>query len=709
MQRTRVDYQHPGRTSGSPRVAWVENVVAELPSTVADEEPGTFVLMSHYDSVWQGPGAGDAASGVAAQLAGAREAVAQPNRRNRLLIVITDGEEMGLFGAQGFFRQHPLADEVDLVVNFEARGNAGPPQMFQTSGGNSGLIEMLGEVLPHPLANSISFEVYKRMPNDTDMTISLGEGIPGINFAFIGGFPAYHAATDNPANLSPRSLAQQAGNAVALTRHLINADLSRARASEDKTYFNLSSRVFVQYPLLMVWLLAGLATAAVLVGLRLALTRRLLSGRSIAVALSVLLALLLNVSNLFESLSDVWFGGGWRDLAFWRNFHLYELNFLGAALITTGGTLWLGRRLGYAVPWLWVGAFLAVQLGLGFTAGGLIPVAITVLAALALLYPARRGLPTLAWLALSAILWAVLGLAALLTLPHASYPAALLALPCGLLLMSARSAEGGDRISAWLALTWIPALLLMPAMIFAVYEGLGTFMPQIPLALLVLLLTAALVPLAPVRSPLSSALLAAGLAVLITAQLQFRFSETQPRPSELYALTNAASGVSWWASRDPSPPGFAESVMAAAEQRPLAELLPGRRSQWWRGTQVNGLEASGPTFAPVETSDDRDSLTLSASASAARAAVYFDPPEALAGLRVDGQAVTGANTTNLRLYAMPAGTTVEIVRQPGSELTVHWQTARPGLPAGAPERPDDSMPTPGTWSDTRIWYGKAGF
>ncbi|MEM7705151.1 MAG: M28 family peptidase [Pseudomonadota bacterium] len=709
VQRTRVDYLHPSRTSASPRVAWVENVVAELPSTTPDEESGTFLLMSHYDSVWQGPGAGDAASGVAAQLAGAREAASQPNRRNRLLVVITDGEEMGLFGAQGFFRQHPLAAEVDLVVNFEARGNAGPPQMFQTSSGNSGLIEMLGDVLGSPLANSISFEVYKRMPNDTDMTISLGEGIPGINFAFIDGYPNYHAATDNSTNLSPRSLAQQAGNAVALTRHLINADLALARTDNDKTYFNLSSWVFVQYSLLTVWLLAGLATAAVLVGLRLVLARRLLSGRSLAVALAALLAVLMNVSNLFESLSDLWFAGGWRDADFWRNFHLYELNFLGAALLTIGGTLWLGRRLSYSVPWVWVGAFLAVQLGIGFFADRLVPVAITVLATLALLYPARRGLPTLAWLALSAMLWTVLGIVALLTLPHASYPAALLALPGGLLLMSARSAEGGDRLNAWLALAWIPALLLMPAMVHAVYLGLGIFLPQLPLALLVLLLAATLLPIAPARSPLSSALLAAGVAVLVTAQFQFRFSATQPRPSELFALTDVATGTSWWGSRDPDPPDFVGAPMAKAEQLPLAELVPNSRGSWWRGAEISGIDAFGPAFTQTTEAGAGAALTLTASETAARAALYFDPPEALAVLHVDGRAVSGTKPTNLRLYGVPAGATIDIERQPGSELTVHWQMAKPGLPNVAPPRPSDNMPTPGTWSDTRIWSGKATF
>ncbi len=191
LQRTSIDYDHP-RRGADARVAWVENVIARVPGRGA---PGVLAVMSHYDSVAYGPGAGDAAAGVAAVQEAARALASGPPPRHDVAFVLTDGEEVGLFGAQAFFREHPLAAKVALVVNFEARGSAGPAFMFETSEGNAGLVAAYAAASPAPLASSLSYEIYRRMPNDTDLTIAKAAAKRALNFAFIDGWRSPRSPT----------------------------------------------------------------------------------------------------------------------------------------------------------------------------------------------------------------------------------------------------------------------------------------------------------------------------------------------------------------------------------------------------------------------------------------------------------------------------------------------------------------------------------
>ena len=136
-------------------------------------QPGkkTLLLSAHYDSVPRGPGAGDDASGVAAILESLRALKAGPPPERDVIILINEGEEVGLFGADGLLQEHPWAKDVGVVLNFDARGNSGPSYMFETSEGNGWLIEQLARALPHPMATSMTVDVYRLMPNDTDLTI----------------------------------------------------------------------------------------------------------------------------------------------------------------------------------------------------------------------------------------------------------------------------------------------------------------------------------------------------------------------------------------------------------------------------------------------------------------------------------------------------------------------------------------------------------
>jgi hypothetical protein len=208
-------------------VALVHNVMARV---AGRDHAHALMLAAHYDSVAAGPGAGDDGAGVAAELEIARIVSAGPPLGRDLIFLFTDGEELGLFGAEGFCAQHPWAKDVAVAVNLEGRGTCGPSEMFETSDDNAAWIEIFARAVAHPSATSLAYEVYKRMPNDTDMTVFKRAGMAGLNFAFIGGVRRYHTPLDDLAHLATASLQHHGDNALSLVRALSEAEMPLARA-----------------------------------------------------------------------------------------------------------------------------------------------------------------------------------------------------------------------------------------------------------------------------------------------------------------------------------------------------------------------------------------------------------------------------------------------------------------------------------------------
>jgi hypothetical protein len=221
------------------------NLLCVIPGTLGGSNSIAFVC--HYDSVRNGPGASDDAAGIATLLEMARALRAGPPLPNNILLLFTDGEEAGLKGAQAFVDSSPLLQGIRVALNFEARGVSGPVFMFETSEGNGRLIELLAEAMPAPRASSLMYEVYRHMPNDTDLTVFKKAGVPGLNFGFIGEAQFYHTASDDPAHLSKQSLQHEGSYALSLARKLGGADLTDLRAG-DAVYFDLFGTVLVRYP-----------------------------------------------------------------------------------------------------------------------------------------------------------------------------------------------------------------------------------------------------------------------------------------------------------------------------------------------------------------------------------------------------------------------------------------------------------------------------
>ncbi|HTO41482.1 MAG TPA: M20/M25/M40 family metallo-hydrolase [Rhizomicrobium sp.] len=213
----------------------VTNIVAE----VKPGEGKAIVLLAHYDSVPAGPGAADDGSGVATVLETARALKARglPGK-HPILAVLTDGEEYGLLGAAAFVHDPALKARVGAVVNVEARGNRGPSLLFQTSPGNAPLIDAYAKGVERYNASSLFAEIYKRMPNDTDLTVFIRNGFPSLNFAFSGNVAHYHTPLDVRANLSRATLQQQGDNMLGSVVALGEKSLQSLKGS-DEMYLSL--------------------------------------------------------------------------------------------------------------------------------------------------------------------------------------------------------------------------------------------------------------------------------------------------------------------------------------------------------------------------------------------------------------------------------------------------------------------------------------
>jgi hypothetical protein len=83
--------------------------------------------------------------------------------------------------------------------------------LIETNKGNASMIENFARAdPPYPVATSLSYSIYKLLPNDTDLTVFREVGdIEGFNFAFIDDHFDYHTAIDNYERLDRTTLEHQ--------------------------------------------------------------------------------------------------------------------------------------------------------------------------------------------------------------------------------------------------------------------------------------------------------------------------------------------------------------------------------------------------------------------------------------------------------------------------------------------------------------------
>ncbi|HLU49257.1 MAG TPA: M28 family peptidase [Planctomycetota bacterium] len=224
----------------------LRNIVARLRGSAST---GTILLAAHHDSVPVGPGAADDGAAVGAMLEVARALSLREPLRNDIVFLVTDGEEKGLLGAIALAEEAPdWIGDVKAVLNFEARGTSGASLLFETSRKAGWLVRRFAKAAPTPLGSSLGYEVYRRMPNDTDFTVFRHLDLEGLNFAMVGGASRYHTPLDSPEHLDPRSVEHHGEHMLSLATDLGALDLRAAPTDEGSlVFFNATRRWLVVY------------------------------------------------------------------------------------------------------------------------------------------------------------------------------------------------------------------------------------------------------------------------------------------------------------------------------------------------------------------------------------------------------------------------------------------------------------------------------
>jgi hypothetical protein len=513
----------------------VENLIARVKGT---SDSKAVMLVAHYDSVPTGPGASDDGSAVAALLETARALKAGPPLKNDVLLLFTDGEEAGLLGASAFV-EHPWASQVALALNFEARGSGGPVLMFETSRDNFYLIKTLAQSVPHPRTNSLFYEIYRRLPNDTDYTLFKQAGMPGLNFAFIDPSTNYHTQLDSIAHIDERSLQHQGSYALALAQAFGNAQLSAGRGNA--VYFDLAGAFLVYYP--VTWVLPVAVLLLVMFGV--VVIFGIKKGKLTIGGIGLgALASLLAIAGSWLLVTLIWLVV--------RTVHKqYDL--------MPSGDTYNSR--------LYLFAFVALTLALT--------------SAIYVLASKRVSFQNL-W-AGALIWWLVLLVLTALTLPGASY---LFTWPfCfSLLALAVTFVVKGDALrsvkaQAGVLLGAVTGVILFGPLIYVLFIGLTVRMSAAVMVMLALVLTL-FIPqndLMRVRRPwvLPVGLLIVSAGFLLAGSLTSGFSNSRPLQDHLLYGSNAATQQAVWISSNARPDTWTSQFFSQGMKRSsLPDLFP---------------------------------------------------------------------------------------------------------------------------------------
>ncbi|OCF91145.1 M20/M25/M40 family metallo-hydrolase [Nocardia brasiliensis] len=238
----------------------VANIIARLPGT---NSTGTVFLTAHYDSVASGPGANDDGVGVAAILETVRALrAAGTTVRNDVVVLLTDGEEPGLLGAEAFVAAGMDGRKTGVVVNHEARGAGGPVLMWRVTHPDGALVRAVANAAPHPNTDSLTTTLAgAQTSSNTDYASFEPGGLRVLDWAYAGRSAYYHNRFDDPAHVDPATVQQMGDNSLALVRELGDDDLTAAD-DVDRSYFQLPFGVLIVLP---IWVMFVLAVATIVV------------------------------------------------------------------------------------------------------------------------------------------------------------------------------------------------------------------------------------------------------------------------------------------------------------------------------------------------------------------------------------------------------------------------------------------------------------
>jgi len=679
-----------------------ETLVGVLPGR--DRNLPALALMAHYDSVPGAPGAADDAAGVAAALETVRAIRAQGAPARDVAVILTDGEEMGLLGARGFFAGDALVRRLGLVLNLEARGSGGRVQMFETGHDNGAAIALFRHTATRPSAGSLFGEVYARLPNDTDFTLARRAGIAGFNYAFTSHEFDYHSPTDTPDNLAPGSLQNLGDQALAAARALAFAPSLPPRRP-DAVYGVLFGDVVLAYPPAWGW--APLVLSAVLIALALVRARRrdaltwpeAARGAGWALYALAAVAAVLHLAGVAAAHGPL---GAERLLAVAGRWEAAQLLLAAGVFMFVTAEAARGRRL--------QAALLALAAGLGSCAiaRGLDPVGLGEGIAAALLALAVGGQPADRPGAWAGVLLLGLVAASLVQVaaPQAAY---VLAWPLVLGALAAAATDlAADRRRERLA-----ALLLFAAIGLgwaAVHAHLIVVVTSLPELLALPLLMSALTvwPLAqpaagaPPERLTGRALLIAGALAVAVIGLARPWDARHPQPTFVAYQLDQDAGRAWRIGDADRRSAWSDAVLRADGGR-IAEL---RHWAWDRpmdAASAKIVPAPAPRVTLAAAGAGLIRVTIAPPPGAGTLTLQLSP-DTPARLLAVGAAGTDAplapgRWTQLRWTAPPAGGLALLLRPGGSgRLQLRYAMAFDAWPADlAPPPP----PPPGTLATGR--------
>lgn len=664
-----------GRSSYS--AASVQNIIGRIKG--ADSRQ-TVMLACHYDSAELSPGASDDGASVAALLEVIRALKAGPQLKNDVLFLFTDGEELGMLGAKVFMDEHANAKDVAVALNFEARGVGGPSIMFETSDGNEWLIKDFAKATQRPVANSLTYELYRLLPNDTDMTFFKNGGLRGLNFAFIEGLQYYHTARDGYQNIDQGSLQHQGEFALDLARHFGNVGAWPSRGG-NTIYFDLFSFILVSYSERWVLPLMTLALALFVGLVILGLKRRRLTIRGIIFGA---VGLLLNVIVVAALVGFTWKAAqGVSSNPMSGDYHsgLYAIGFL-LLTVAVGGSLLIWFRKKTRVENLMVGA--------------------------------------LCW-------WAVLMVLVCLSAPGGSYlftwPLLLMILALGVVFGSREELTSTKSLMLLTLPTLAGGVLITPPIRLAI-SGFGIQAGWVLMAIVVFLLTlhyAHLNLLMTARKwllPMVSGTL--GFCFIGSAILSTGVSVDYPKSNHLVYTLNADTGKAFWGSANRKLDEWTTQFFpAGGEIANVADHFPRGRGTFLKGDAAP-LPLPAPNVVALDDSRQGELRTLRLRVTSPRHApavtIYWKRELELELQAVNGKRIANDQVGSVRNEAPYRRLSYFGLPEEGIELSLELKSSAPvelkiedcsyGLPEipGQPHRgrPDHIIASAAQYSDCTV-------
>ena len=696
-------------------VAYVNNIVARLKGT--GQQGKALVLMSHYDSVYYGPGAGDDASGTATLLETLRALQASAPLENDVIFLITDGEEGGLFGAQAYFAKHRWAAESGLVLNFEARGSRGPVSMFQTSSMNDKLVAAYSDAAAQPYANSLTVKIYEAMPNDTDLSISLKAGIPGMNFAFIDGFYDYHTKGDNAENLSRATLQHMGDQALAMTRLMGNQSLPLNDTSS-AVFFDFLTLFLVSYPVWMSWVITALAVTVLIVFAKNKLLTNQVSImgllKSSAAALLFIVGFALLVDLLFLMI-----GGRSGDFVEGRRlFALADHQLIGFIFIGFGFALAWFRMIarGFTLTWVVAGVLLSILLFL--VEPSWIPGAIAATSTVAAYFLLRSPVSNEERLVASLDLYLLFALAIQIFVPTGSFlfmwPFILTVV--GLILhQRGKIGLGAMSLFSLLGALWLLFYTEMG------YSALGVIFPSViavTFGLLMFILVPTYLHITSNSHRTTATLSAAiGFAFVLYAGVSPGFTERLNQPTEaFYVIDGKGDGANQYGSRLTQLDSWASQLFKGETSTlPSSEIVPSQRGTiMLADAPMSSVGKVAVQNVTIE--DGKTAFRLMQGYRGDIMIVALQSSAPMTEILVNGEPLgRGENPSAsiiLYYFAVPdSGLTVNIategeVSMHAAELTSDWPE---DIAAQIPAKPANIMEAPYRMSDSTISFVKHVF